>query len=80
MSKTAAKSTERKMEYVEITQAEEMPVLSAKEKAELIASIKEAEAQIDRGECLSFESMDEFADWIDSRFKEAIARHHGAKA
>jgi hypothetical protein len=50
MSKTGAKSTERKMEYVEITQAEEMPVLSAKEKAELIQSLKDAQERIARGE------------------------------
>jgi hypothetical protein len=79
MSKTAAKSTERKMEYVQITQAEEMPVLSAEEKAELIASIKEAEAQIERGESLRFESGEAFGDWIKTQFDEAIARHHGSK-
>jgi len=79
MSKPEPKSTERRMEYVEITQAEEMPVLSAEEKAALIASIEEAEAQIARGDCLSFESTEEFADWIDQRFKDAIARHHGAR-
>jgi hypothetical protein len=79
MTKPAPKSTERQMEYVEITQAEEMPVLSEEEKAELIASLKEAEAQIERGECLHFASGEEFGDWIKQQFDEAIARHHGSK-
>jgi hypothetical protein len=79
MSKPASKPTERRMEYVEITQAEEMPVLSAEEKAELIASIKEAEAQIERGECSHFASGEELGDWIKKQFDEAIARHHGTK-
>jgi hypothetical protein len=66
MSKTAAKSTERKMEYVEITQAEEMPVLSAKEKAELLQSLKDAEARLARGEYVEFKGG-EFGQWVRER-------------
>jgi hypothetical protein len=79
MGKTGAKSSERKMEYVEITQAEEMPVLSAAEKAELIQSLKDAEAEIENGDCLKF-APGEFGDWIKQQFDEAIARNHGSKA
>jgi hypothetical protein len=71
MTKTAAKSTERKMEYVEITQAEEMPVLSDAEKAEFIRSLEEAEAQIDRGEGIVFKKPGEFRKWM----KQRIAHH-----
>ena len=79
MSNPDAKSTERKMEYVEITQAEEMPVLSPEEKAELIDSLHEAQAQIARGEGMAF-APGEFAEWIKIQFKDAVARHHGTKA
>ncbi len=71
MSKTAAKSAERKMEYVEITQAEEMPVLSPKEKAEFMRSLVEAEAQIARGEGISFKKPGDFGKWM----KERLAFH-----
>jgi hypothetical protein len=69
MSKTAAKSPERKMEYVEITQAEEMPVLSAKEHADLIQSLKEAETRLARGEGIMFKPG-EFGTWMRARLKE----------
>jgi hypothetical protein len=66
MSKPAPKSTERKMEYVQITQAEEMPVLSEVEKAELLQSLKDAEARIDRGEYVEFKPG-EFGKWMRER-------------
>jgi hypothetical protein len=67
MSKTAAKSSERKMEYVDITQAEEMPVLSAEEKAEFIRSLEEAQSQIDRGEGIVFRKPGDFRKWMKER-------------
>jgi hypothetical protein len=67
MTKTAAKSTERKMEYVEITQAEEMPVLSEADKAEFIRSLEEAGAQIDRGEGIVFKRPGDFRKWMNER-------------
>ena len=76
MSKPASKSTERRMEYVEITQAEEMPVLTDEEKAELIASIREAEAQIDRGEGIRL-SPDEIGPWLQAMYDQALQRRHG---
>jgi hypothetical protein len=69
MSKTAAKSTERKMEYVQITQAEEMPVLSDAEKAELLQSLKDAEARLANGEGIMFKPG-EFGKWMRERMKE----------
>jgi hypothetical protein len=78
MSKGTVKSTERRMEYVEITQAEEMPVLSALEKAELIASIKEAEAEIARGDSTVLQ-LDEIDPWIKSMFDQALQRRRDAK-
>ena len=76
MTKPAPKSTERRMEYVEITQAEEMPVLSDEEKAELIASLKEAEAEIDRGEGVRL-APDEIGPWLQAMFDQALQRRHG---
>lgn len=73
MSKPARKSTERQMEYVEITQAEEMPVLSAEEKAELLQSLKDAQARIERGEYVEF-GPDEFSRWVDERMRSYRAR------
>lgn len=69
MSKTATKSSERKMEYVEITQAEEMPVLSSKETAELLQSLKDAEARLANGEGIVFKPG-EFGQWMRERMKE----------
>lgn len=61
------------MEYVQITQAEEMPVLSEQEKAELVASIREAEAQIDRGECVTLEP-DAIGPWLRAMYDQAVHR------
>jgi hypothetical protein len=69
MTKSVAKSTERKMEYVEITQAEEMPVLSPEEKADLIQSLKDAEARLSKGEGTTFKPG-EFGKWMRERMKE----------
>ena len=78
MSKTAAKSGERTMEYVEITQAEEMPVLSPEEKAELIASIKESEAQIARGDFIEL-SPEEIGPWLRAGLEKARQRRSDAQ-
>jgi hypothetical protein len=69
MSKTTAKTTERPMEYVEITQAEEMPVLSDAEKAELLQSLKDAEARLANGEGIVFKPG-EFGQWMREQMKE----------
>jgi hypothetical protein len=64
MTKTTTKATERKMEYVEIAQAEEMPVLSLEEKAEFIRSLEEAQTRIDRGEGIVFKKPGDFGKWM----------------
>jgi hypothetical protein len=69
MSKTAANATARRMEYVQITQAEQMPVLSDEEKAELIQSLKDAEARLDKGEGITFKPG-EFGIWMRDQMKE----------
>jgi hypothetical protein len=73
MSKTPARSSEREMEYVQITLAEEMPVLSAEEKAELIASIEEAQAGARRGEGLLLKS-EEIGPWLRAGLEQARQR------
>jgi hypothetical protein len=73
MNKRAAGSTEREMEYVEITQAEEMPVLSDAERAALIASIEEASAAALRGEGLLLKP-DEIGPWLRAGLEQARMR------
>ncbi|MGL5117174.1 MAG: hypothetical protein ACRC7C_17810 [Beijerinckiaceae bacterium] len=80
MTSKQPNSVERRMEYVEITQAEEMPVLDAAEKAELLASLEEARAQLARGDGILFESGADLGDWICRQFDDAIMRHHGSKS
>ena len=75
MSKPATKSSDRPMQYVEITQAEEMPVLSAEEKAEFMRSLEEAEAEIARGDCVVFKKPGDFTKWM----KERIAFHRASR-
>jgi hypothetical protein len=69
MNKPVPGSTERAMEYVEITQAEEMPVLSDAERADLLQSLKDAEARLDRGEGIVFQPG-AFGSWMRERIKE----------
>jgi hypothetical protein len=73
MSKPASKPTERRMEYVEITQAEEMPVLSAEEKAELIASLVRARGEASRGEGISLRP-EEIGHWLRAGLERARQR------
>jgi hypothetical protein len=73
MSKPASKPTERRMEYVEITQAEEMPVLSAEEKAELIASLVRARGEASRGEGISLRP-EEIGPWLRAGLERARQR------
>lgn len=73
MSKSATKSSDRPMEYVEITQAEEMPVLSAEEKAELLASIERSRAQITQGQGTLLKP-DEIGPWLRAGLERARQR------
>jgi hypothetical protein len=78
MSKPAATSTEREMEYVEITQAEEMPVLSAGEKAELIASIERSRAEFASGDYIELKP-DEIGPWLRAGLEKARQTRRNAK-
>jgi len=73
MSNSAPKSTERRMEYVEITQAEEMPVLSEQELAELMASLERSREQISRREGLRLKP-DEIGPWLRATLDQAVQR------
>jgi hypothetical protein len=68
----SAKSTERQMKYVDITQSEEMPVLSTYEKAELIRSLEDSQVLITRGEGKTFKPG-EFGKWMRDQMLEIRA-------
>ncbi len=73
MSKPVSKSTERRMEFVEIVQAEEMPVLTAEENAELLASLETARQQVRSGECLTL-AAEEIGPWLRAGLEKARQR------
>jgi hypothetical protein len=72
MAKPVAKFTERQMEYVDITQPEEMPVFSTDEKAEFIRSLEDAQLRIARGEGKTFKPG-EFGKWVHDQMRELRA-------
>jgi hypothetical protein len=53
-SKAAAKDKRRRTTSVPVTTMEEIPVLSETERADLVASLKEAEARIKAGEGIDY--------------------------
>ena len=73
MSKPASKSTERRMEFVEIVQVEEMPVLTAEQNAELLASLETARQQVRSGDCLML-TQEEIGPWLRAGLEKA--RHN----
>src|SRR5436853_6978651 len=56
MPKTAAKDRGRRTTMVPVTTMEELPVLSAKEPAELRASLEQAERRIKAGQGIDYDS------------------------
>jgi hypothetical protein len=54
-NKTAAKDKRRRTTMVPVTTMEEIPVLSAKERGELLASLEAAEARIKSGEAIDYD-------------------------
>jgi hypothetical protein len=64
------------MAHVETTQADAMPVLSAKEKAEFLRSLEEAQAQIERGEGIVFEKRGDFTRWME----DCLAQHKASRS
>jgi hypothetical protein len=65
MQTTAPRTT-----TVPVTTMEEVPVLSDAEREEFMASIREAEAQLDSGDYLEF-GPGELEAWLDERLAEA---------
>jgi hypothetical protein len=55
-SDTAAKSKRRRTTMVPVTTMEEIPVLTEKERADLLASLKAAEARIKAGDYTEYDS------------------------
>jgi hypothetical protein len=55
MPRTAAKA-KRRTTHVPVTTMEEIPVLSEQERAELLASLKQAEAEIKQGNYFDYDS------------------------
>jgi hypothetical protein len=69
--KTAIKSKRRRTTMVPVTTIEEIPVLSEKERAALLAKLKQAEARIKAGKG---------ADYDPKAFKDRLLRiYRGAK-
>jgi hypothetical protein len=54
-SNTAAKPKRRRTTMVPVTTMEEVPVLTDEERAELLRSLKEAEAQIKAGNYIEYD-------------------------
>ena len=74
MTKTAAKPASRKTRFVPVTTMDEVPVLSEAERAELLASLKEAQAEIAAGD---FDAVT--AESLGAEF-EAIYDHNKSDA
>jgi hypothetical protein len=54
-SKTATKDKRRRTTSVPVTTMEDIPILTDAERADLLASLKEAEAQIKDGDCTDYD-------------------------
>ena len=70
MTKT---TTPRKTTVMPVTTMEEVPVLSEEEKAELIASLKQAQAEIAAGDYFEFR-QGELGPWLRQQLEEARRR------
>jgi hypothetical protein len=54
-SKTAAKDKRRRTTMVPITTMEEIPVLTEKERANLLASLKQAQGRVKTGKAIDYD-------------------------
>jgi hypothetical protein len=54
-SKAAAKDKRRRTTMVPVTTMEEIPVLSARERAELLASLEAAESRVKTGKAIDYD-------------------------
>jgi len=57
-SKVATKDKRRRTTSVPVTTMEEVPLLSESERAELLASLKEAEARVKAGEAIDYDPQE----------------------
>ena len=73
MTKTAAQPEQRRTEMIPMLTMVEVPVLSETEKADMIASLKEAEDDIRAGRGVRLKAG-EIAGWLSERFKLAKAK------
>jgi hypothetical protein len=64
-SKTATKDKRRRTTMVPVTTMEEIPVLTDEERAALLASLKQAEAQIEAGD---------YTEYDQKKFRERFMR------
>ena len=55
MTTKAAKHKRHRTTMVPVTTMEEVPVLAEEERAELLASLKQAEAQLKAGDCSDYD-------------------------
>lgn len=69
-SKTATKDKRRRTTMVPVTTMEEIPVLTDDEREALLASLKEAEAQIEAGD---------YSEYDQKKFRERFMRVYRAK-
>ena len=77
MSNTTAKATPRKTTLMPVTTMEEVPVYTKTERAEMLASLKEAEADIAAGRFIEL-NADEIEPWLKEKLRKARAKkQHG---
>ncbi len=69
-TKTAIKHKRRRTTMVPVTTMEEIPVLADEERAELLASLKEAEAQIKAGKAIDYDRK-KFKDRLVGIYRRA---------
>lgn len=69
-TKSGAKQKRRRTTMVPVTTMEEIPVLGERERADLLASLEEAQAQIKAGE---------FTEYDPKKLKERMLRIYRAK-
>ena len=69
-TKSAVRQKRRRTTTVPVTTMEEIPILGERERAELLASLKEAEAQVKVGD---------FAEYDPKKLKDRMLRIYRAK-
>lgn len=76
MSKIDPQPAKRRTEIIPVLTMVEVPVMSEAEKAEMIASLREAEEDIRAGRSISLKTG-EVGSWLSERFAMAKAKKDG---